>query len=211
LEHYLRRETPRLFRIALEREINAGILPIEERLRGQILTLMRQAQDQAFESYRGILSSIESSDQIAATSFAEDHHLNSGFASSQSALEIIQGSSIFQAASNYATPDHYMQTSTSMKKIPSQSSLSSQATTLSTAEGSMNFEKATNAVPTITKVINNPASEMDNEAEEQINLMKSALQDDFTEIEPDLFDLDFFGFDMASNAEGEMDTIFALN
>jgi hypothetical protein len=171
---------------------------------------MRQAQGQAFESYRAIPSSIPSSGHVAATSFAEEDLLNSGFTSNQSVVGIIQETSISQTASNHATPDHYMQTSTSMKKTPSQSSSSSQATPLSTAEDGLNFEEATNASLIATQAINDPASEMENKVDEKIALLNSAFQDDFSEIGPDIFDLDFFDFDMASNAEGEMDAVFAL-
>jgi hypothetical protein len=53
-EDFLRRETPRFFNAALEDAVTREIHPIEERLRRQILDLIREAQNQAFLSWRAI-------------------------------------------------------------------------------------------------------------------------------------------------------------
>jgi hypothetical protein len=60
-EEYLRREVPRFVRTALETAVNNEVEPIEERLRAQIMTLIEEAQNRAFSSYRALHSSVEPS------------------------------------------------------------------------------------------------------------------------------------------------------
>ncbi|KAN0110859.1 hypothetical protein V8E51_007246 [Hyaloscypha variabilis] len=54
-EEYLRRELPNFFKEALESAVNHEIQPIEERLRGQMLSLLEVAQKLAFSKYRSMI------------------------------------------------------------------------------------------------------------------------------------------------------------
>jgi hypothetical protein len=60
-EQYLRREVPMFVRSALETAVNNEVEPIEERLRAQIVSLIEEAQNRAFSSYRALHGSVESS------------------------------------------------------------------------------------------------------------------------------------------------------
>jgi hypothetical protein len=51
LEEHLRREVPRIFRILLDTEVDNELQSIEERLKGRILELLQEAQNQAVTTY----------------------------------------------------------------------------------------------------------------------------------------------------------------
>ncbi|KAG4432083.1 hypothetical protein IFR05_012437 [Cadophora sp. M221] len=51
-EAYLRLELPRVFRSAVETAVNGALQPNEENLRAQLLSLIRDAQDEVFSQYR---------------------------------------------------------------------------------------------------------------------------------------------------------------
>jgi hypothetical protein len=52
LEDYSRRELPRLFRSVLETAVNNEAQPIEGRLRGQLISMIRDCQERIFSNYR---------------------------------------------------------------------------------------------------------------------------------------------------------------
>lgn len=51
---YSRRELPRLFRSLLETAVNDEAQPIEERLRGQLTSMIQECQDRVFSNYRSL-------------------------------------------------------------------------------------------------------------------------------------------------------------
>ncbi len=67
---------PRLVRSALETEVNNDIQPIEDRLRGQIMEVIEQAQNRAFQEYRGMMEE----------SFSTDPSVDSGYVSNQAGI-----------------------------------------------------------------------------------------------------------------------------
>jgi hypothetical protein len=58
-EDFLRRHLPHFVRSALDTAVNGEIQPIEERLRGQILDVIEQAQNRAFSTYRAMFDSTQ--------------------------------------------------------------------------------------------------------------------------------------------------------
>jgi hypothetical protein len=51
-EEYSRRELPRIFRGAIENIVNEGTSQLEEQLRSQLTSIIRECQDQMFSNYR---------------------------------------------------------------------------------------------------------------------------------------------------------------
>lgn len=70
-ERYVRLELPRVFRSALEAAVNNAIQPTEELLRPQLLSLIRDAQDEVFSQYRAAHT------QPERLSSSPSHHTNS--------------------------------------------------------------------------------------------------------------------------------------
>ena len=66
-EDFLRRELPNFFKTALESAVNHEIQPIEERMRRQMLSILEEAQKQAFLKYRSIASSVEQESRLLTT------------------------------------------------------------------------------------------------------------------------------------------------
>ncbi|PMD42982.1 hypothetical protein L207DRAFT_526205 [Hyaloscypha variabilis F] len=55
-EDYLRRELPRFFNTVLQNAVSREVQPIEEKLLGQMMNFLEEAQNRAFSSYRATLS-----------------------------------------------------------------------------------------------------------------------------------------------------------
>jgi hypothetical protein len=71
---------PRFVRSALETQVCNEIQPIEERLRGQIMDVIEQAQNRAFQEYRGMMEESHSTDPSVDSGYFSNH---AGSASSQ--------------------------------------------------------------------------------------------------------------------------------
>jgi hypothetical protein len=72
-EEFLRRTLPRFVRNALETQVNNEIQPIEERLRGQLMDVIEQAQNRAFQEYRGMMEESHSTDPSVDSGYASNH------------------------------------------------------------------------------------------------------------------------------------------
>lgn len=64
---------PRFVRSALETQVSNEIQPIEERLRGQILDVIKEAQNRAFQEYRGMMEESHSMDPLVDSGYGSNH------------------------------------------------------------------------------------------------------------------------------------------
>ena len=72
-EQFLRQSLPRLVRSALEREINNGIQPLEERLREQLPDLVENALSRAFSEYRAKANSNQNEHPLGDSGYISRH------------------------------------------------------------------------------------------------------------------------------------------
>ncbi len=67
-EAHLREELPRLVRLELERRMEFEIGPIEERVRAQLIEIIKDAQAKAFDSFRAIQTPATATESTASRS-----------------------------------------------------------------------------------------------------------------------------------------------
>jgi hypothetical protein len=109
-EDYLRRVLPRLVRNALETQVDNGIQPIEERLRGQILDVIEQSQNRAFLEYRAMINT-DPSGKPSANSRYFPSHSRSGSSQSSGGKKLPSDLTVGSSISSTAEPDGTLKSS----------------------------------------------------------------------------------------------------